>query len=177
MSGSRKTGAHGGRRGVRLAGTLRAAIAAIALLAGCERIDRNMWYNPAFKPQEEPVLLPPAGSVPTKGIAHVPAPGSDAARALRNPGKVTEASLREGKELFGIYCTPCHGVSGKGDGPIAKKLVPEPIDISGSGYGGFASEGQLFSVVTHGADGMPSFYEDLTPAERWKLVSYVKTLK
>jgi len=158
-------------------GWLFAVIATAVLLAGCERIDRNMWYNPAFKPQEEPVILPPEASVPTKGIAHVPAFGTDASKALRNPEKVTETSFHEGKELFGIYCTPCHGLSGKGDGPVAKKLTPQPIDISGSGFGGFATEGQLFAIVTHGVDGMPSFYEDLTTRERWLLVSYVKTLR
>jgi mono/diheme cytochrome c family protein len=177
VTGARRTGTRDrSRRRLRF-GTLLAAIAAVALFAGCERIDRNMWSNPAFKPQEEPVRLPPAASVPTKGIPHVPAPGTDAAKALRNPEKVTEASFQEGKELFRIYCTPCHGISGKGDGLVGKKLTPQPINISGSGYGGFATEGQLFAVVTHGVDGMPSFYEDLTPRERWRLVAYVKTLK
>ncbi|TRZ99307.1 MAG: cytochrome c [Deltaproteobacteria bacterium] len=154
-----------------------AAILAMALLAGCEKLDRNMYDNPAFRPQEEPVRLPPAGSVPTKGLEHTPKPGTAEAAALRNPEKVTDFSLLTGKELYGIYCTPCHGASGKGDGPVAKKFVPTPADISATGHGSHHPEGELFAVVTHGKGGMPPFRSDLTATERWLVVAYLKTLK
>ena len=154
-----------------------AAILAMALLAGCEKLDRNMYDNPAFRPQEEPVRLPPAGSVPTKGLEHTPKPGTAEAAALRNPEKATDFSLLTGKELFGIYCTPCHGASGKGDGPVAKKFVPTPANISATGHGSHHPEGELFAVVTHGKGGMPPFRSDLTATERWLVVAYLKTLK
>lgn len=154
-----------------------AAFLSMALLTGCEKLDRNMYDNPAFRPQEEPVRLPPAGSVPTKGLEHTPKPGTPEAAALKNPERVTEFSLLTGKEMFGIYCTPCHGALGKGDGLVAKKFVPTPVDISGTGYGGKYSEGELFAVVTHGKDGMPPFRSDLIAKERWVVVAYVKTLK
>ena len=147
-----------------------------ALLAGCEKLDRNMYDNPAFRPQEEPVRLPPAGSVPTKGLEHTPKPGTPEAAALKNPEKVTEFSLLAGKELYGIYCAPCHGESGKGDGPVAKKFVPTPVDISGTGFG-MAPEGMLFAIVTHGWNGMPPFRGDLSPRERWLVIAYMRTLK
>ncbi|MHB8783051.1 MAG: c-type cytochrome [Desulfobacteria bacterium] len=152
------------------------AFLAVALLGGCEKLDRNMYDNPAFRPQEEPVRLPPADSVPTKGLEHTPMPGTPEAAALKNPEKATGFSLLTGKELFGIYCTPCHGPSGKGDGPVAKKFVPTPVDISGTGFG-TAPEGMLFAIVTHGMGGMPPFRSDLILKERWLVVAYVKTLK
>ena len=152
------------------------AFLAVALLGGCEKLDRNMYDNPAFRPQEEPVRLPPADSVPTKGLEHTPKPGTPEAAALKNPEKATGFSLLTGKELFGIYCTPCHGPSGKGDGPVAKKFVPNPVDISGTGFG-TAPEGMLFAIVTHGMGGMPPFRSDLILKERWLVVAYVKTLK
>jgi mono/diheme cytochrome c family protein len=155
------------------------ALAALALvpLAGCEKLDRNMYDNPAFRPQEDPVRLAPADSVPTKGRGAVPLPGTPAAGALRNPEKATEFSLLTGKELFGIYCTPCHGEAGKGDGPLAKKYVPTPADISATGHGAHHPEGELFAVLTHGRNGMPAFHGDLTPRERWLVVAYLRTLK
>lgn len=153
-----------------------AAFFSIALLGGCEKLDRNMYDNPAFRPQEEPVRLPPADSVPTKGLEHTPMPGTQEAAALKNPEKVTDFSLLKGKELFGIYCTPCHGPSGKGDGPVAKKFVPTPVDISGTGFG-TAPEGMLFAIVTHGMGGMPPFRSDLILKERWLVVAYLRTLK
>ncbi|MHB1024417.1 MAG: c-type cytochrome [Desulfobacteria bacterium] len=154
-----------------------AALLVLTILAGCEKLDRNMYDNPAFRPQEEPVRLPPADSVPTKGLEHTPKPGSPEAASLKNPEKVTDFSLLTGKELFGIYCTPCHGPSGKGDGPVAKKFVPTPADISGTGHGGKHPEGELFAVVTHGKDGMPPFRSDLTLKERWLVIAYLKSLK
>jgi len=148
-----------------------------ALLAGCEKLDRNMYDNPAFRPQEEPVRLPPAGSVPTKGLEHTPKPGTPEAAALKNPERVTEFSLLTGKELYGIYCTPCHGESGKGDGPVARKFVPTPADISATGHGAHHPDGDLFAVVTHGLNGMPPFRSDLTAKERWLVVAWLRTLK
>ena len=117
------------------AGLLAVALLALLPLSGCEKLDRNMYDNPAFRPQEEPVRLPPGASVPTKGLEHTPKPGTPEAAALRNPEKMTEFSLLTGKELYGIYCTPCHGESGKGNGPVAKKFVPTPVDISATGHG------------------------------------------
>ena len=149
----------------------------VALLPACEKLDRNMYDNPAFLPQEEPVRLPPASSVPTKGRENVPAPGSAAAAALSSPEKVDDFSFLTGKELYGIYCAPCHGASGKGDGPVAKKFVPTPADISAAGPGSRRPEGELFAVVTHGKNGMPPFRADLSPKERWLVVAYLKALK
>lgn len=161
---------------VRLA-VFAAALLATALLAGCEKLDRNMYDNPAFRPQEEPVRLPPPASVPTKGLEHTPRPGTAEAAVLKNPEKATDFSLLAGKELFGIYCTPCHGPSGKGDGPVARKFVPTPADISATGHGSHHPEGDLFAVVTHGENGMPPFRSDLTAKERWLVVAYLRTLK
>ena len=159
------------------AGLLAVALLAVFPLSGCEKLDRNMYDNPAFRPQEEPVRLPPGASVPTKGLEHTPKPGTPEAAALKNPERVTEFSLLTGKELYGIYCAPCHGESGKGDGPVAKKFVPTPADISATGHGAHRPEGELFAVVTHGKNGMPPFRADLAPRERWLVVAYLKALK
>lgn len=177
MSRARATGRGPGRLLVRVLGVLAAAAVAVTTLPACEKIDRNMWDNPAYRPQEEPVRLPPEGSVPTKGLEHAPEPGTPEAAAFRNPEKVTGVSLLAGKELYGIYCTPCHGESGKGDGPVAKKFVPTPADISAAGHGSHHPEGDLFAVVTHGRNGMPPFRSDLTARERWLVVAYLRTMK
>jgi len=154
-----------------------ALLAAAAILAGCEKLDRNMYDNSAHCPQEEPVRLPPADAGRGKGVEHTPKPGTLESAALKNPEKVTEFSLLTGKELYGIYCTPCHGESGKGDGPVAKKFVPTPADISATGHGSHHPEGDLFAIVTHGVNGMPAFRSDLTAKERWLVVAYLRTLR
>ena len=48
--------------------------------------------------------------------------------AQRNPK--TQASAQRGKDLFVQYCSSCHGVSGKGDGPVAPSLKTPPADIT-----------------------------------------------
>ncbi|HFC05194.1 MAG TPA: c-type cytochrome [Rhizobiales bacterium] len=40
------------------------------------------------------------------------------------------ASLEQGKKDFTTYCAPCHGVSGRGDGPVAPELMKKPIDLT-----------------------------------------------
>jgi mono/diheme cytochrome c family protein len=150
------------------------AAAAIAL-PGCEKIDRNMFDSPAFKAQEEPVLLAPADSIPTKGRENIP-PLSEASR-LENPVKVTDGTLLQGKELYGVFCFPCHGESGRGDGLVGKKYLPAPADIRQSATGGKLSDGELFVTISSGYGGMPAFRSDISPEERWKIVLHLKTLK
>ena len=50
------------------------------------------------------------------------------AQSQRTPGK--RVSTERGKELFSEYCTSCHGVSGKGDGPAAPALKIPPADLT-----------------------------------------------
>jgi len=154
-----------------------AVVLAAALLAGCERLDRDMYDNPAFRPQEEPVRLPPEGSVPTKGAERVPLPGTPAAAALGNPERITDSTRLKGKELYGIHCAPCHGLSGKGDGRVAGKFVPSPVDISAGAKKARPPAGELYAVLTHGKNGMPAFRYDLTARERWLVVAYLETLE
>lgn len=175
----RRAAANGGFRpgvSVRRAFLSLLLIASAALfLPACEKIDRDMYDNPAFKAQEEPVRLPPADSVPTTGRTRIP-PLSEASR-LANPVEPTDFALLEGKELYGIFCTPCHGETGAGDGPVGKKYVPTPSDIRPGGHGAHHSDGELFVILSNGIGGMPAFRADLSPEERWKIVLYLRTLK
>ncbi len=149
--------------------------AAALVFAACERIDRNMWDNPAYRAQEEPVRLAPKDSVPTKGNEHVP-PLAEAARlkSLLTPGKT---DLARGKALFGIFCDPCHGENGRGDGPVGKKFVPAPADLrAGSPVMGL-SDGQIFVIVSSGLGPMPAFRADMAPEDRWRVVAFLRTLR
>jgi mono/diheme cytochrome c family protein len=159
----------------RLAALLVIAAAVTAVFPACEKIDRNMWDNPAFRPQEEPVRLPPKDSVPTKGFERVPSPAE--AVKLKNPVEPTEWNLSKGKDLYGIFCLPCHGASGKGDGPVGKKYVPDPSDISSGAHGAHHADGELYVIISAGSGGMPAFRADLTPVERWQIIRYLRTLK
>lgn len=97
-----------------------------------------------------------------------------AGRELQDPFAPSARVLDEGKGLFQIYCAICHGGEGKGDGPLAGKIPPPPS---------YRSErvmafppGRIFHVITTGAGKMPSYSSQLAPDERWKIVTYVRTM-
>ena len=137
-----------------------AALLLLAVLAGCERypsggdirIRTDMVDQPSFRPQEDPRPLPP-GAIPVAG-REMPA---------------------QGEALFRIYCTPCHGVSGRGDGPVAAK-IPKPADLTDPKY---AREKDDFflRVITRGGVIMPPQAESLAPAERRAVVQYLRKLQ
>jgi mono/diheme cytochrome c family protein len=132
-----------------------------------------MKRQPSFRSQESP-RPPVPGTMPVTGTN--PSLGLERdAVLLKNPIEPTKASLAKGKRLFEIYCTPCHGVIGKGDGPVAAKFS-EPPDLTQQKYRR-VSDGYIYSVIRNGFLTMPPYYETTTPTERWHIINYLRTLQ
>ena len=95
-----------------------------------------------------------------------------------NPIPPNSDSVARGHALYLANCLPCHGVAGKGDGPVGLTLNPRPADLSAHAVPGVHTDGQLYSWITDGFPGsvMPSFKNVLTDDNRWDLVNYVRTL-
>ncbi|HEU4729019.1 MAG TPA: cytochrome c [Kofleriaceae bacterium] len=91
---------------------------------------------------------------------------------LTDPFHPTPDVLAKGKLLYETYCLVCHGEQGKGDGPISSKIPPPPSYKSDRlmSY----RPGRIFHVITMGANKMPSYAAQLTPDERWLVVTYVR---
>lgn len=116
-----------------------------------------------------------AGTIP-RGFHpfHYGAGEEEAARAgreLQNPYHASQQTLEEGKALFQTYCAVCHGVQGKGDGPISGKIPPPPSYLSERLMQ--FPPGRIFHVITLGTGKMPSYASQLSFDERWKIVTYV----
>jgi mono/diheme cytochrome c family protein len=94
-----------------------------------------------------------------------------AGRELQNPIPSQRGTLEEGRALYQTYCLVCHGESGKGDGPIAEK-IPHPPSFLSDRLLQFAP-GRIFHVITMGTSKMPPYAAQLSPTERWKVVSYL----
>jgi mono/diheme cytochrome c family protein len=92
---------------------------------------------------------------------------------LANPLRATPDVLASGKALYEAACQVCHGTEGKGDGPIAAKIPPPP-DYRTARLMAYPP-GRMFHVITMGANKMPSYAVQLTPDERWRIVTYVRT--
>ncbi|MBO0939372.1 cytochrome c [Fibrella sp. HMF5335] len=98
-----------------------------------------------------------------------------AERTLVNPIALTDASLDEGKVLYGRYCIHCHGENGKGDGLVGKEYKGVP-NYSVGDYKTM-NDGHIFHVITHGKGRMWPHGSQMTPEERWKIVLYVHKLQ
>jgi mono/diheme cytochrome c family protein len=125
----------------------------------------------------------PKRSVPVAGTT-VMVKDQDAAEKLANPVPANAKSVDTGGRLFAIYCTPCHGKSGTGDGLVGEKLIMKPFNLTSSNdmhswdpkkepqY----TDGYIFGKMTLGGVVMPSYANDLSATERWHVVNYVRSV-
>ena len=138
---------------------------------------KDMANQISVKPQEGPdsVRPFPERSVPMPGTPTTPfVHDPDTAMKLPNPNPATPKSIAYGRALFKIYCVPCHGDSGTGDGLVGAKLIVRPFDLTADRVQKEMPEGYIFAHVTFGGALMPSYGNDMYPSERWDLVNYVR---
>lgn len=94
----------------------------------------------------------------------------------RSPVPLTEELLSRGQQRYKIYCTPCHGLAGYGDGMVVQRGFPAPpsyhIDRLIK-----ARDGELFKVITQGRGRMPVFGKRISPPDRWAIVAYIRALQ
>ncbi len=96
---------------------------------------------------------------------------------------VNDATMKRGQERFGIYCVPCHGQAGNGDGMVAQRAtalaqgtwVP-PANLN-QDYLRVMPVGQLFNTITHGIRNMPAYGPQIPPKDRWAIILYVRALQ
>jgi copper transport protein len=95
-----------------------------------------------------------------------------------NPIPPNQESVVAGQTTFMTTCAPCHGVSGKGDGPVGMALNPRPADLTQHAIPGVHTDAQLFEWITNGFPGsrMPAFKSTLSDTDRWNLVNFIRTL-
>ena len=120
----------------------------------------------------EMVIVQPAGTVPRNAGELVVAREAYANRP--NPVPRTPDSVTRGAALFRIYCSPCHGVSGKGDGPVTPRFIPPP-DLTSPQIQG-RTDGHIAYYIGYGGAIMPAYGEAVSVSERWDIVNYVRTL-
>ncbi len=154
-----------------------ALLALIPSLAMAWPWSKDMANQISIKPQEGPDATRPfpQRSVPMDGTKTTPyVHDHDTAMKLPNPNPATPESIARGKSMFKIYCVPCHGDSGTGDGLVGAKLIVRPFDLTADRVQKEMPEGYIFAHVTFGGPLMPSYGNDMYPSERWDLVNYVR---
>jgi len=107
---------------------------------------------------------------------HYAGKAADGSFARGFPVAVTKELLAQGQGRYQIYCAPCHGALGDGNG-ITKSygmlVTPTYHDDRLRGL----AEGEIFNTITHGKNTMMSYADKLSPDERWAVVAYVRALQ
>ncbi len=96
--------------------------------------------------------------------------------ANKYPFPVTPELIARGEQRFGIYCSPCHGDSGAGDGTVVKKGFPQPTSLHdprprdmGHGY--------YIAIMRNGFGRMPSYAFQIPVNDRWAIVAFIRELQ
>lgn len=92
------------------------------------------------------------------------------------------ADISKGKALYETYCTSCHGMSGKGDGPAAVSLRPKPKNLTDSAYMSSLNDQYLYDVINKGGVAvgkspfMPGWGTTLSDEDIADIISYIRSL-
>ncbi|MBI1853332.1 MAG: c-type cytochrome [Planctomycetes bacterium] len=87
-----------------------------------------------------------------------------------------------GSRLYRTHCAPCHGISGRGDGPASDYLYPRPANHTDSTYMASRDDRSLFTAIRKGGPGvdrsslMPRFDDRFRDSEVYDLIAYIRSL-
>jgi mono/diheme cytochrome c family protein len=93
-----------------------------------------------------------------------------------NPLPVTASFLARGQGRFTIYCAPCHGQTGEGNGVVKKFGYPtirslhEPVVVQ-------QTDGELFHTIGYGKNTMLGYAAQIPVEDRWAIVAFVRALQ
>lgn len=92
------------------------------------------------------------------------------------PMPVTKEVLDRGQDRFNIYCTPCHGKTGVGNGMVVQRGYKQPPSYFEDRLRN-APVGYFYSVISEGFGAMPDYSGQLKPEDRWAVVAYLRALQ
>jgi mono/diheme cytochrome c family protein len=176
-------------------GRLVLAAAALAALAGCEKTWRNMYDDARTKPLAASTAFAdgrsaraaPAGTVErVSGVAAETSSGREGGQALARrlaaeraaalPDPVAPTLLQRGRERFAIYCEPCHGALGDGDGRVARRGFPRPPSYHSDRLRA-APDRHFYDVIGQGYGVMYPYGDRVAPEDRWAIVAWIRALQ
>jgi mono/diheme cytochrome c family protein len=109
--------------------------------------------------------------------------GGGWARTFPAQVELTEATMARGKQRFGIFCAPCHGQGGLGDGMIHKRAEGlaqggwiQPSNVTQE-YLRNMPVGELYNAIANGVRNMPAYGSQIAPEDRWAIVMYLRALQ
>ena len=171
---------------------------ALSALGGCTRDGKfqpvDMWNGSRLKPYEgfhffannSEAQVPPAGTV-SRSENRVNEPlyygtqngtlvtYNPLVRSAKDPQEKL-AILQRGQERYQIYCQPCHGLGGYGDGLIVKRGLSAPPSYHLPRLIN-AADGHIYDVIANGYGSMYSYGSRVPTKDRWAIVAYIRALQ
>jgi mono/diheme cytochrome c family protein len=98
------------------------------------------------------------------------------ADATTFPFAVDEKAMARGRERYDIYCAPCHGRTGAGDGMIVRRGFRVPPTLHQDRLRD-SPVGHFFDVITNGFGAMPDYATQIKAEDRWAIIAYVRALQ
>jgi mono/diheme cytochrome c family protein len=153
--------------------TLVALVAAAGALVGC---GLSMTEQRKLKTYA-PTSLWKDGSSARPLPDHVVAQGDvERAAEAKTAPPVTAALLERGRGRYDIFCSPCHGVAGDGDGIIVAHGFPAPPSYHIDRLAAAPAQ-HFYDVMTEGYGVMFSYADRLDPHDRWAVAAYIRALQ
>ena len=158
-------------------------VAALAL-AGCRQ---DMHDAPRYDPYEASSIFPKGSSAQPLVAGTVARGFLDEDQALYTgkvngepvdtfPFPITAADLDRGEERFNVYCSPCHGRTGEGNGMVVQRGYRQPPSYHQDRLRQ-VPVGYIFDVITNGFGAMPDYRAQVPVQDRWRIVAYIRALQ
>jgi mono/diheme cytochrome c family protein len=92
------------------------------------------------------------------------------------PMPVTAEVMARGQERFNVFCSPCHGMTGVGNGMIVQRGFRQPPSFHDERLRN-APVGYFYDVITHGFGAMQDYSAQVQVADRWAIAAYIRALQ
>ncbi len=92
------------------------------------------------------------------------------------PFTVTTSDLQRGQERYSIYCTPCHGQLGDGQGMVVQRGLRQAATYHQDRLRQIAP-GYFYDVISNGFGAMQGYADQIPPRDRWLIAAYVRALQ
>ena len=92
------------------------------------------------------------------------------------PFKIDKEALDRGENRYNVYCAPCHGRTGEGNGMVVQRGYRQAASFHTDRLRD-SQPGYFFDVITNGFGVMPDYKMQIPADDRWKIIAYVRALQ
>jgi len=158
------------------------AVASLIFGGGCEYLRQDMANQPKNRPLS-PSEFFGDGRSERSLVENAVARGAIADDELfvpkdsnNFPLAVDLRLLERGEERYKIFCSPCHGLQGDGNGMVVLRGMKQPPSYHQDRLRQ-APNGYIYDVITNGFGQMLGYSAQIPPRDRWAIIAYIRALQ